>query len=67
MDRKAINCACRHIKEFRHKAAKGETADFGKPCSECEEVNECNYDWLNKMLPLFEESDTKISMVRPEQ
>ncbi len=63
MDKKTINCACRHIAVFRNQSIKKETADFGKPCVGCEEANECNYDWLNKMMPLFDKSDIKISMV----
>lgn len=58
----ALNCMAEHIKSFCYQARNGETADFGKPCTQCSKRGDCDYDWISRMDPLLRQSSVKISM-----
>lgn len=62
----AADCMAQHIKTFREQFLRGEQADFGTPCSECQYNRRCNYEWLSIMQPLLENSSVEISMALSE-
>ncbi len=58
---KAINCMAQHIRVFRDQASNLMLADFAEPCKYCKFAKECNYDWMEIIIPVLRYgTETKI-------
>lgn len=58
---RAADCIAQHIKTFGEQSLSGIRADFGAPCTECQYIRQCDYEWYDIMKPILENSNVKIS------
>lgn len=45
-ENKGIRCALRHMHSLRVQSTEGHVANFAEPCSYCEEMPDCDSNWL---------------------
>mgnify|MGYP003108314859 FL=1 len=45
-ENKGIRCALRHMYSLRVQSTEGHVANFAEPCSYCEEMPDCDSNWL---------------------
>lgn len=50
---KAIDCIAQHIGTFLNQASNRRAADFAEPCEKCKLDADCNFDWLEIMIPIL--------------
>lgn len=50
---KAIDCMAQHIGTFLNQASNRWAADFAEPCEKCKLDADCNFDWLEIMIPIL--------------
>ena len=60
---KSLICAAQHIKSMREQHLRGRKSDFSAPCAKCQLNNQCSFNWLETLTPIFRESNVKISVV----
>lgn len=58
----AIDCAMQHIKIYREQVLRKVVADFGEPCESCIYSAKCDFQWVNKILPLLSKSNVTINL-----
>lgn len=45
-ENKGIRCALRHMHSLRVQSTEGHVANFAEPCSYCEEMSDCDSNWV---------------------
>lgn len=63
----SVYCLAQHFKTFFKQVQETRIADFAEPCIDCSINSDCKYNWQEKLGPVFEQLDLKITLVRRER
>ena len=58
-----LYCLMQHLAVFHDQSLLDKSADFGEPCEKCKHAHECDFNWLEKIIPFCNATGIRIKLV----